>query len=70
MRTLVVDDSANFRTQIRRALDAIPGIEVVGSASNGRLALEMIRQKNVELLTLDLNMPEMNGHIQNTQILQ
>lgn len=61
MRVLVVDDSVTFRSLIKKALEGIDGIEVVGAASNGRIALDMIEQKNVEIVTLDLNMPEMDG---------
>jgi two-component system, chemotaxis family, protein-glutamate methylesterase/glutaminase len=61
MRILIIDDSATFRTQIRAALETIPGVEIVGSASNGKIAMQMIEQKNVQMITLDLNMPVMDG---------
>ncbi len=61
MRVLVVDDSVTFRSQIKRALAEIEGVEVVGTASNGRVALHWLEQKPVDLVILDLNMPEMSG---------
>lgn len=61
MRVLIVDDSSVFRTQIRKALVDLPGVEVVGSASSGKIALAMLGQKNIDLITLDINMPDMNG---------
>jgi two-component system chemotaxis response regulator CheB len=61
LRVLVVDDSVLYRTQIRNALADLPWIEISGVASNGRLALERIQLANVDLVILDLEMPEMSG---------
>lgn len=61
MRVMIVDDSMIFRSMIRRALESIPNIQVVGSASNGRIALEQVKALNPDLITLDMNMPEMDG---------
>lgn len=61
MRILVVDDSVVFRTQITQSLAGLPNIEVVGSAANGKIALQKIEQLSVDLITLDMEMPEMNG---------
>lgn len=61
MRVLVVDDTIAYRTIVSNALAEIPGVEVVGTASNGVLALSRIRSLKPDLLTLDIEMPEMNG---------
>lgn len=61
MRVLIVDDSVVFRSQIKAALSAVPGLEIVGSAANGKLALAQLKQSPIDLMTLDLEMPEMNG---------
>ena len=61
LRVLIVDDSVLYRTQIRNALADLPWIEISGVASNGRLALERIQQVNIDLVILDLEMPEMSG---------
>jgi two-component system chemotaxis response regulator CheB len=61
VKVLIVHDSVVYRSQIRAALSDLTWVEVVGVASNGRLALERIQQMPVDLLILDLEMPEMNG---------
>lgn len=61
MRVLIADDSLVFRSQIKAALDGVPGLEVVGVASNGRLALEKMQQTTVDLVILDMEMPELSG---------
>lgn len=61
MKILVVDDSIVFRTQITASLSGIPDVEVVGTAPNGRIALQKLEQLSVDLITLDMEMPEMNG---------
>ncbi len=61
MKVLVVDDSIVFRTQISSSLKGIEGIEVVGTAPNGRIALQKLDQMDVDLITLDMEMPELNG---------
>jgi two-component system chemotaxis response regulator CheB len=50
-----------FRRIISDALAGVPGVEVVGTASNGRLAMARIAALQPDLLTLDIEMPEMNG---------
>ncbi len=60
-RVLVVDDTIVFRRLVSEALAGIPGVEVVGTAANGRLALECIAALDPDLVTLDIEMPEMNG---------
>ena len=61
IRVLVVDDSVVIRRLVTHALEQDPLIEVVGSASNGSIALQRIPQCNPDLLTLDIEMPEMDG---------
>jgi two-component system, chemotaxis family, protein-glutamate methylesterase/glutaminase len=61
LRVLVVDDSVVFRRVISNALASLPDVEVVGSVSNGKLALQRVRELRPDLLTLDLEMPEMDG---------
>lgn len=61
MRVLIVDDSVVFRSQIKAALDGVPNIEVVGTANNGKIALQKLAQSSVDLVTLDMEMPEMGG---------
>lgn len=61
MRVLIVDDSVVFRSQIKAALEGVPHIEVVGVANNGKVALQKLAQSSVDLITLDMEMPEMDG---------
>jgi two-component system chemotaxis response regulator CheB len=60
-RVLIVDDAALIRRLVSDALASDPNIEVVGGAGNGRLALQMIPQTAPDLVTLDVEMPEMGG---------
>lgn len=61
LRTLVVDDSAVYGSMIKRALEGIAGVEVIGRCSNGSDALRRIQAETPDLVTLDIEMPEMNG---------
>lgn len=58
---LIVDDSVFMRTIIRDIVTKEASIEVVGTASNGVEALEKIESLNPDLITLDIEMPKMNG---------
>src|SRR5215467_11907858 len=61
LRVLVVDDTVVFRRAVSDALAGQAGIEVVGTASNGKLALARMAELQPDLVTLDIEMPEMNG---------
>lgn len=61
VRVFVVDDSAFARISICRQLRSDPEIEVVGIACNGIEALEKIRELKPDVVTLDVEMPKMNG---------
>jgi two-component system, chemotaxis family, protein-glutamate methylesterase/glutaminase len=61
IKTLIVDDSVVYRTQIKAALAMVPQVEVLASASNGKLAIERLQQGSYDLLILDMEMPEMDG---------
>ena len=61
IRTLVVDDSALMRMLIPSMLQRSPQIEVVGAASNPFAAREMIKELNPDVITLDVEMPKMDG---------
>lgn len=61
LRVLVVDDAGFFRRVLSDALTTLPGVEVVGSAANGKVALQKIHELRPDLVTLDIEMPEMDG---------
>jgi two-component system, chemotaxis family, protein-glutamate methylesterase/glutaminase len=60
-RVMIVDDSVVMRRVITMALTGEPAIEVVGSAANGKEALELIDDLQPDLMTLDIEMPELDG---------
>ena len=61
VRVLVVDDSASMRALIRQTLSADKSITVCGEAANPLEAREAIKQLNPDVMTLDVEMPHMNG---------
>src|SRR5207244_11850297 len=61
IRVLVVDDSVVVRRLVTRVLEEEPDIEVVGAAANGRIALAKLTRLEVDVVTLDIEMPEMDG---------
>jgi two-component system chemotaxis response regulator CheB len=61
IRVMVVDDSVVVRKIVTDVLSADPDIEVVGTAVNGRIAVAKLEQLKPELVTMDIEMPEMNG---------
>jgi two-component system chemotaxis response regulator CheB len=61
IRVLVVDDSVVMRRLLSDALSQDPAIEIAGTAANGRIALQKLPQINPDVLTLDIEMPEMDG---------
>ena len=61
IKVLIVDDSVFMRTVIRDMLSKESSIEIVGTATNGLEALEEIQDLSPDLVTLDIEMPRMNG---------
>lgn len=61
IRALVVDDTIVYRKIVGDVLKAIPDVEVVGTANNGKIALSKIAALKPDLVTLDIEMPELNG---------
>jgi DNA-binding NarL/FixJ family response regulator len=61
IRVLLVDDHALFRAAIRALLKSVPEIEVVGEASNGREALDLIEAAPPNVVLMDILMPQLNG---------
>ncbi|MCP4456993.1 MAG: response regulator [Cytophagales bacterium] len=60
MKLLIVDDSIAMQKTIERHLNGYD-LEIVGTANNGKVALEMVKSKNPDCVTLDITMPEMDG---------
>lgn len=61
MRVLIIDDTTLFRKVISDAISSDPEIDLVGRARNGVVGLNKIRELKPDIVTLDLDMPEMNG---------
>ncbi len=61
INVLVVDDSAFMRKAISTMLDKDPGIKVIGMARDGLEGLEMVRKLNPDVVTMDIEMPKMDG---------
>jgi len=61
LKVIVVDDTILFRTVITDVLRTIPGVDIVGSAASGKVALAKIAELKPDLVTLDIEMPGMDG---------
>ncbi|MFB4158724.1 chemotaxis response regulator protein-glutamate methylesterase [Geomicrobium sp. JSM 1781026] len=61
MNVLIVDDSAFMRKWLRELIENQKGLRVVGVARNGKVALELLDRIHVDVMTLDIEMPVMDG---------
>ncbi len=61
LRVLVVDDTIIYRKVVSDILNEFPGVEVVGVAHNGKIAVDKVRLLQPDLVTMDIEMPVMNG---------
>jgi len=69
VRVLVVDDSSFFRRRLTEMLNADSHIEVVGSAENGAQAIEMAAELQPDVITMDIEMPVMDGILATKKIM-
>lgn len=70
VRVLVVDDSPVARELTVYLLEADPGIQVIGTAGNGEEALEAVKHKNPDVVTMDYHMPILSGLDATRQIME
>lgn len=68
LRVLVVDDHELTRLTLKLALASQENIQIVGLASNGKEALEMVKRYHPDVIVLDLQMPVMDGWSASDQI--
>lgn len=61
IKVMLADDHDLVRTGLRRLLDDVAGIQVVGEATSGEQAVEMVRQLPVDVILMDINMPGIGG---------
>jgi DNA-binding NarL/FixJ family response regulator len=61
MKVVIADDSSIMRERIKNQVKDFDQVTIVGEAGNGRIAMEMIREFDPDLVILDLHMPEMGG---------
>ncbi|MEK6595604.1 MAG: response regulator, partial [Pseudomonadota bacterium] len=61
IRVLIVDDSALIRKLLSEVINSQSDMEAIGSAPDPLVAREMIREMNPDVLTLDVEMPKMDG---------
>jgi len=61
LRVLVVDDTIVYRKAVSDIIEAIPGVELAGVAHNGKIAIAKLKSLKPDVLTLDIEMPQMNG---------
>ncbi|MGR5142786.1 protein-glutamate methylesterase/protein-glutamine glutaminase [Photobacterium sp. DNB23_23_1] len=70
VKVLVVDDSSFFRRRVSEILNADPRLEVVGNAINGKEAVEMAARIQPDVITMDIEMPVMDGITAVREIMQ
>ena len=61
IKVLIIDDSALIRSILKEVINSYPDMEAVGAAANPLQARQMIKDLNPDVLTLDVEMPEMDG---------
>jgi DNA-binding NarL/FixJ family response regulator len=60
-RVMLADDHALFRSGVKRILEEIPGVEVVGEAADGIQLLALLQESTPDLVILDISMPKVRG---------
>jgi len=70
IKVLVVDDSPVVREYLRYLLDADGGVHVVGTARNGEEAVAFVQKHKPDVVTMDIDMPRMNGYEATRRIME
>jgi two-component system chemotaxis response regulator CheB len=70
IRLLIVDDSATYCEILKNIFSQVPDMIVAGIANNGRAAIKMAADLRPDLITMDVNMPDMDGYEATDAILQ
>ena len=61
MKLVIADDSSLMRERIKSQVSCFNEVTIVGEASNGRIAMDLVLEFDPDLIILDLHMPEMGG---------
>tara|TARA_R110001583_G_scaffold26571_3_gene95740 strand:+ start:11317 stop:12495 length:1179 start_codon:yes stop_codon:yes gene_type:complete len=61
IKVLVVDDSSFFRRRVSEIINKSPALEVIGTANNGQEAIDMVAKLKPDVVTMDIEMPVMDG---------
>ncbi len=69
-RILIVDDAQFTRNMLKKIIEKLDFVEVIGEASNGNEAVELYKKLNPDLVTMDLVMPEKGGIEATEEILK
>lgn len=70
IRLLIVDDQSLIRLGLKAMLEQEPGLQVVGDAENGKVALELVAALQPDVVLMDIRMPEMDGRTATKLIVQ
>lgn len=70
INVLIVDDSEVARASLQRILESDPDIRVIGIAENGAEAVKFVERQKPDVITMDVNMPKMNGHEATKRIME
>ncbi|MEA2039392.1 MAG: chemotaxis-specific protein-glutamate methyltransferase CheB [Thermodesulfobacteriota bacterium] len=69
-RVVIVDDSFTLRQYLEYVINSDPVLEVVGVAKDGEEAVELVKLKRPDIVTMDVHMPRMNGYEATQQIME
>ena len=61
IQIILADDHKLFRDGLRKILELEPEVKVVGEASNGEEALQLLQENEPDIILFDINMPRMDG---------
>ena len=70
IKVLIVEDSRTVSQYLEFILDSDPAIEVIGNVSNGQQAIDFIKKSKPDIITMDIDMPVMNGLLAAKKIME
>ncbi len=61
LKIIIADDDSTLRTILKKVLNGISGLEIIGEAENGKQLIQMVEKTNPDVIFVDVDMPEING---------